>query len=109
MWSEQGNKFRIMLSPKNNPRRFSVILQVYPFNDDRDFRLRRYNGEQISHKNERGDKPITGFHIHYATEKYQLKNKDEDHFAKPTNRYTDIHGALDCLIEDGNFQEPRYF
>ena len=107
VWGEQGSKFRIKLNPKPNPLYFSVILMVYPFNDDRDFRLRRYNGIQISHRNKRRGRLITGFHIHYATEKCQRQNEDEERFALSTNRYNDMRGALQCLLKDANFQEPE--
>ena len=45
----------------------------------------------------------TRFHIHLATERYQEIGAREDTFAEPTDRYSDIEGALACLIADANF------
>lgn len=49
---------------------------------------------------------ILGYHIHYATERYQRIGYDEDTFAEETDRYDNFEGALRCLIQDGNFQLP---
>jgi hypothetical protein len=31
---------------------------------------------------------------------------DEDTFAKETDRYSDLEGAIQCLIQDANFELP---
>lgn len=86
---------------------FSVIL-VYAFPDStREFRLCRYNGKTTPHPNKLEKTVITGFHIHLATERYQLAGYKEDAYAEPTDRYMDLHGALKCMIEDCNFVRPE--
>ena len=47
------------------------------------------------------------FHIHVATERYQEFGTREDAYAEPTDRYGDFHGALRCLIDDGNLEIPQ--
>lgn len=97
------------ISPLKN---FSVVLGIYYPESDRVFHLRRYNGNSHQHTNSipRGQKGFIGFHIHYATEEYQIAGEDEDAYAKRTDRYQDVSGALECLMEDANFQgNPTLF
>ena len=104
-----GNTFYIKVrSDALNPLDFSVILTVLVPLSNRHFRLRRYNGASHEHKNRIEDKEIDGFHIHYATARYQLirPKPKEDGYAQPTNRYNDLESALRCLIEDANFEQP---
>ena len=111
-----GNKFTIIIREhKSNPSsNFSVVLAVYSSKLKRLFRLRRYNGNSHQHTNdfpigEDTDEEIRGFHIHYATELYQREGEDEDDYAKKTDRYTDVPGALHCVIKDANFHETSMF
>ena len=68
------------------------------------FRLRRYNGKSHEHTNNIEKVTFYDFHIHTATERYQVsENKKEDKFAEVTDRYSDFSGAMDCLIEDAGF------
>jgi hypothetical protein len=39
-----------------------------------------------------------------ATERYQLEDYYEDHYATPTDRYVDLRGAFRCLCEDASIQ-----
>ena len=48
---------------------------------------------------------VTGFHIHIATERYQ-REKNVFGYAQSTTRYSDVNGALQCLLSDANFEEP---
>jgi hypothetical protein len=91
----------------HNPFNFSVIL-MYSFPDtSRMFRLRRYNGRTTPHLNPLENQRILGFHIHKATERYQEAGYDEDTYAMETDRYTDLHGALRCMIDDCGFIRPE--
>ena len=107
---DDGNTFCIIIRPgKVNPLGFSVILTVFAPQLNRPFRLRRYNGSNHTHYNRIEKEEIDGFHIHYATERYQLnrlKPKEED-YAQPTDRYSDLEGAFQCLIDDANFERPQ--
>ena len=71
------------------------------------FRLRRYNGKSHEHSNTIESQTLYDFHIHHATERYQLSGLREDTFAEPTNRYGDLHGAIGCMIEDCGLDVPK--
>jgi len=38
--------------------------------------------------------------------RYQQNGPKEEHFAEITNRYADLHGAVDCLLADCGFRLP---
>lgn len=103
---EHGNRFYLILrKSKLNHLDFSVIMATLAPNSNRRFRLRRYNGKSHEHANKIEREKFYDFHIHYATERYQkLGYGREDSYAKPTDRYSDYHGAISCLIGDCNFK-----
>jgi hypothetical protein len=102
----QGSKFRLILRQTIlNPMDFSVILAVRSVDSNKLFRLRRYNGKHI-HTNRIEKNRFYGFHIHEATERYQRLGMKEESFAEPTENYSDIHGAISCMINDCNFKLP---
>ena len=105
---EKGNLFRIILRQSNlNIMSFSVILVYLDPKSNIIFRLRRYNGKSHLHSNViEKHEAFYDFHIHYATERYQKSGYREDSYAEPTNRYSDLHGAIQCLIEDCAFLLP---
>lgn len=79
---------------------FSLILAWRAKDSNQLFRLRRYNGRSHEHTNIIENQTFYDFHIHQATERYQMSGFREDAFAQPTNRYADLSGALCCMIED---------
>lgn len=104
---DAGNQFRVIL--RQNPAKpldFSVILAVRISQSSKFFRLRRYNGHSHEHINHIENTKSDGFHIHCATARYQAINRAEDGYAVPTTRYCDINGAVQCLLNDANFEEP---
>ena len=104
---DNGNNFRIIARHNDTqPLDFSVILTVTVPLSNRQFRLRRYNGWTNPHYNSIEKEEVHGFHIHYATERYQQRGLDADAYARATDRYSDFDSALQCLIEDTNFEEP---
>ena len=105
---ENGNSFRIITRQnKKYPSDFSVILGVINPKTGVLFRLRRYNSiAKRPHNNKIEKQKIYGYHIHYATERYQRIGYDEDTFAEETDRYHNFEGAIQCLIQDGNFELP---
>lgn len=104
---DKGNTFRIIVrQQKLIPLDFSVILAVLIPLSDRVFRLRRYNGWTNPHTNRIEREEVEGFHIHFATERYQRRGQKEDGYAEETDRYRNLDGAVRCLIEDTNFEEP---
>ena len=106
---ENGNIYRVILSL--NPRRksyFSVILIVYPLNSKEHCRLRRYESPHNEHTNPIENTSFTQkYHIHMATERYQGSTYKIDHYAEETNRFNDRHSAIQCLMNDANFQKQE--
>ena len=47
-----------------------------------------------------------GFHIHFATERYQLIGMDEEAYAEETTRYANLREAFDCMLDDCSFIMP---
>ena len=102
-----AGQFRpILRKSVENPLDFSIILAVRVPQSNRLFRLRRYNGKSHEHTNHIERVTFYDFHIHFATERYQEIGAREDTFAEPTDRYSDVAGALACLIADANFDTP---
>ena len=98
-----GNLFVIKLRQNlNNVNDFSAILAFQERGCNKDFKIRRYNGKSHEHSNKlEGDK-FYAFHIHMATQRYQDIGRKEESFAEATNRYSDLRGALKCLLKDCN-------
>ena len=102
-----GNEFRMILRQSRlNALNFSVILAVRVPNSNRLFRLQRCNGKSHKHSNHIEGTSFYDFHIHMATERYQVKGFDEDEYAEVTDRYSDLAGALNCILSDGHFDIP---
>lgn len=102
-------KYKIIINDKyHTVPSFSVVLIVYPTDDNYVFRLRRYDSPHGKHKNQLENTYVgaNDFHIHIATERYQKECDDDmDKYAETTDRFNDIPSALKCLIKDANFQE----
>ena len=96
-----GFEFRIVLRRSSrNVLAFSAILMVKVPKSSQWFRLRRYNGNNHEHRNLIEGNRFRDFHIHTATERYQLAGRREDSYAEPTGRFSDYDGAVRCLTED---------
>ena len=105
---EDGNKFRVIVRMSvSDELNFSVVLGVRVPPPKKFFRLRRYNGSNHEHINLIENEVVTGFHIHTATERYQVNSVREEDYAEPTERYADVNGALKCLFADANFEDPN--
>jgi hypothetical protein len=99
-----GQPFRVVLRQNRlNPLDFSVILGLTPPSSTRLFRLPRYNGKSHEHTNRIERNRLYGFHVHFATARYQLAGLDEDGYAEETDRYADLPGAVECLLADCGF------
>ncbi len=104
---EDGNDFRFILRQSLfNPLDFSVILVYRPPQSNILFRLRRYNGKSHEHTNPIEEGTFYAYHIHQATERYQQIGAREDTYAEPTNRFSDFHQAISCIIDDCAFETP---
>lgn len=65
--------------------------------------LKRYNGPNHCHKNNiEGEKLCYKTHVHQATEKYILANKEPDGFAAVNKEFKTLKGALHCLVNNCN-------
>ena len=106
--SVSGNEFVIAVRQSViNPLNFSVILMYRVPGFNTFFRLCRYNGKHGGHTNEiEGNDIGDECHIHTATERYQQLGGKEESFAAATTRYSDLNGALRCLLEDCGFAPP---
>ena len=104
---EDGNDFRIILRQGLiNPLDFSIILVYRPPQSNTLFRLRRYNGKSHEHTNQIEGGIFYDYHIHQATERYQQLGAREDTYAEPTNRFSDFHQAISCMLSDCAFETP---
>ena len=102
-----SNEFQVILRQSLfNPLDFSVILAHKIPRSNEKFRLRRYNGRSHEHTNKIEGQKFFDFHIHMATERYQDIGAREDTYAEPTDRYSNILEAIDCLIADCGFEVP---
>ena len=105
---DNGSDFRLILRQSNaNPLDFSIILGILPVDTNQLFRLRRYNGKHSQHTNRIEKNTFYDFHIHVATERYQQIGVAEDEYAEPTDRFADLHTALQCMVNDCNFDVPE--
>ena len=71
-------------------------------------RLRRYNGKSHQHSNKIEKETFYDFHIHQATERYQVSGFDEDGYAAISKEFADIQSALNCLVKDCSIVLPAY-
>lgn len=102
-----GSEFRVILRQADrNPLDFSVILGVVVPGTYEVFRLRRYNGKSHEHTNRMEGNSFYDFHMHCATERYQAAGPREDAYAQPTDRYSNLDGAVECLLADCGFERP---
>lgn len=104
---EIGSQFRVILRQAvRNPLDFSVILGLHVPKTNQVFRLLRCNGKSHEHTNKIEGSTFYDFHVHRATERYQMEGFREDGYAEITDRYSDLEGALDTLLLEGGFVHP---
>jgi hypothetical protein len=104
---ESGDVFVIAIRQSMlNAFDFSAILAYKLPGVNTIFRLRRYNGKSHPHTNPIENQKFRDFHIHTATERYQLLGGKEEHFAMIDKRYSDLEGAIECLLLDCGFLTP---
>lgn len=101
---EDGSSFYLILRQnRKNPLDFSAIFGYSPKELNTVFKLTRYNGKSHEHRNVLEKEPaFYDFHIHKATERYQLAGRKEEFYAEITDRYSNLRSALRCLIDDCN-------
>ena len=100
-----GSKFEIKLrQSKVNSFDFSIVLLYDEGTTNSLFTLRRYNGTSHRHQN-KIEKNIIHykFHIHTATERYQLLGGKEEGYAEESTLFSDFHGAYELFKNECNF------
>lgn len=104
---DAGSTFRLIARQSRfDAFDFSVILAYEMPDTSRLFRLRRHNGLSHEHLNKIEGDRFFDYHVHVATERYQLAAFDEDAFAVPTDAYVDLHGAIRHMLDEAGFA-PR--
>lgn len=102
------SQFRLILRQSSfNALDFSIILAYCPADTHQIFRLRRYNGKSHEHTNLIESNTFYDFHIHTATERYQELGAREDAYAEPSNRFSDLHIAISCMLSDCALELPE--
>jgi hypothetical protein len=103
-----GHQFRLVLRQSSyNTLDFSIILGVFPAESTQLFRLRRYNGKSHEHTNIIESVKFYDYHIHTATERYQKLGMREDSYAEPSDRFADLHTAINYMFKDCGFELPQ--
>ncbi|HJX50501.1 MAG TPA: hypothetical protein VJ438_03495, partial [Candidatus Nanoarchaeia archaeon] len=103
-----GSLFTIIFRQNDiNILDFSIILGYFAPNSNVVFRLKRYNGKSHFHTNQIEKNSFYDYHIHVATERYQLAGFYEDGYAEISSEYSDIDTAMDVLVKDSNIILPE--
>ena len=111
----QGHPFRVILRQSDySALDFSVIL-TFTDEDGTEYRLIRYNGRHASQHTNKWEKARgmensafrNRFHIHRATERYQLAGFAIDGFAEPTDEYGSFDAALNLFTMNHGFRKPQ--
>jgi hypothetical protein len=99
-----GSTFKLLTRQSHsNHRGFTAILAYSIPATNQWFRLRRHNGPHGWHTNRIERVSFADVaHIHMATERYQALGMREDSYAEPTDRFSNLDGAIQCLLEDVN-------
>lgn len=109
-----GHEFTVLtrLLPADHLN-FSAILR-FDDTDGAQYNLIRCNGIHGQHTNdiekEQSLEPgifVDEFHVHRATERYQLRGFYIEKYAEPTREYQDFWGAVLHLLRLGSFNVPR--
>lgn len=102
---ERGNDYRVVFRQNlRNQNDFSVILGLKREEKTGLVHLRRYNGRSHEHTNPIEDETFFDFHIHRITERYQRRNPESvEKYAEPTDRYSSLREATECLFKDCAF------
>lgn len=102
------HQFKLVLRQSNyNALDFSIILMFCPTGSNQLFRLRRYNGKSHEHTNAIESVKFYEYHIHTATVRYQELGMREDSYAEPSDRFSDLNTAINCMINDCGFEVPQ--
>ncbi|MEX2174409.1 MAG: hypothetical protein WD872_08605 [Pirellulaceae bacterium] len=107
--SDNGRVFRVVACKKRRPFQFSIILAFTWYRQQ--INLVRCNGHHREHTNKIEDRtksgvrgiPANTFHIHYATQRYQLAGQAAESYAEPTSDYFSFESAIEFLCSRFGF------
>lgn len=101
--TNQSDRFKLYMRQSTlNENDFSCGISYLASNEN-DITLARYNGSSHVHVNKSdGQKFIFECHIHYANEESLKVSKKIENFAIKTQRYTNLSGAIQCVLKDFN-------
>ena len=109
-----GRQFQVVLRQNIlNQLDFSIIL-IFVDADGTDYRLVRFNGRHPSQHTNKWEKRKglsnwsfrNRFHIHKATERYQVDGLEIDGYAEVTERYDSFDSALTEFVKDNGIEAP---
>lgn len=112
---QQGHTFKLILrSNVLNPLDFSIVL-VFVDDDGTQYRLVRYNGRHPSQHTNKWEKIRqlsnaafrNRFHIHRATERYQMEGLEIDGYAEVTESYDSFESALEEFVKSNGLIVPE--
>ncbi len=110
-----GRRFELIVRTNTlNPLDFSVILAYMEANTNHRYLLIRHNGKHPSdHTNKiehrqglDGNRFRDRFHIHRATERYQIAGLSIEGYAEPTAAYDSVESALAFMVRSYGFRTP---
>jgi hypothetical protein len=92
-----------------HPKRFSIVLG-FTWHGQR-INLIRCNGWHAPHTNRIEENAASGviyiprdkFHVHYATERYQIDDMSVEYYAEPTEEYDTFEGAIEYMCDHFGF------
>lgn len=108
----EGRKFRVIIRGNSvNIMDFSLIL-VFCDADGSVYRLVRFNGRHSSQHTNKWEKARNlpnstfrnRFHIHMATERYQLAGYEIDGYAEVTDRYDSLGSAVQLFVRSNGLE-----
>lgn len=114
--SAGGLDFELIIrASEHNPLDFSVILAYIEVTTGQHYNLIRHNGKhpsyhtnKIEHRQGLAESRFKDrFHIHRATERYQLAGYAIDGFAQPTTAYDSLDKAIEWMTRSYGFQVPE--
>lgn len=106
IFGTDGNRFIATTRQSESfAENFSAIL-IHRTADGHAYRLLRCNGlHPGGHRNSIEDSDFgTTFHVHRATERYQVRGLREDGFAEETSAYSSLSQAIRHLGDIANFE-----
>ena len=111
---ENDRTFRVILRQSTlNNLDFSIIL-TFVDTDGQEYRLTRFNGRHPSQHTNKVERDLgkrnhsfrNVFHVHTATERYQIAGYKIDGFAEPTAEFNSFESALELFVRRNGLHAP---